>query len=55
MTWVFETDVKTNGREKRNSLRKPSLLPFTRKETTHSNQSDQYKPSVAILPERQVS
>lgn len=52
---MFETDVKTNGKKKRKSLRKLLLLPFTRKETTHSNQSDQYKPSIAILPERQVS
>ncbi len=50
-----ETDVKTNGKRKRRSLRK-LLHPLSlRNETVHSNQNDQYKPSVAVLPERQVS
>lgn len=50
-----ETDVKTNGKGKRISLRKLHHPLSLRNETMLSNQNDQYKPSVAVLPERQVS
>lgn len=51
-----ETDVKTNGKGKKRSLRKLRLIlhhPLGfRNETMHSNQNDQCKPSHAMLPER---